>query len=212
MQHGKCCYCEQRIPDEGHLKAVEHFRPKSIFKDLKNDWENLLLACSQCNGKKSDKFPVILSDRSDELETSDPKTASEETPAIIDPSDSETDPEDHIGFDFTGSDMSDEEYGIIMARNNSLMGHTTIETVGLGRMFYAKKRYDHYVCTIMQDYRNLLIAASQKNERGLESCKRTFHQLMSAKGEFAAFVRAFVRHKRLNRPPIGIRISVGSEI
>lgn len=56
MQHGKCCYCEQKIPKEGHQKAVEHFKPKSIFKYFINDWDNLLLACPQCNGKKSDKF------------------------------------------------------------------------------------------------------------------------------------------------------------
>ncbi|RLC18520.1 MAG: TIGR02646 family protein [Deltaproteobacteria bacterium] len=212
MQHGKCCYCEQRIPDEGHLKAVEHFRPKSVFRNLKNEWKNLLLSCAQCNGKKSDKFPVILSDTSGESETLYPETASRETPAVIDPSDPEINPEDHISFDFSGGDTSYEEYGIIMARHGSLMGQITIETVGLDRMFYAKKRYDYYVYIIMQDFRNLLIALSQGNERDLESCKRTFRQLMSAKGEFAAFTRAFVRHKKLDRPPVGIRIPVGSEI
>ncbi len=64
MQHGKCCYCERRLPETGHLKAVEHFRPKSVFPELRNEWRNLLLACSQCNGQKADKFPEIPSDPS----------------------------------------------------------------------------------------------------------------------------------------------------
>ena len=59
MQHMKCCYCECRIPQDGHLKAVEHFRPKSVYQELKNEWSNLLLACAQCNGKKRDKLPVM---------------------------------------------------------------------------------------------------------------------------------------------------------
>ena len=63
MQHGKCCYCEIDLPKKGHLKAVEHFAPKSIFKGLRNEWENLLLACSLCNGEKSNKYSVILSDK-----------------------------------------------------------------------------------------------------------------------------------------------------
>ena len=51
MQYYKCCYCEMPIPSRGHLKAVEHFEPKSVFKLKTNDWNNLLLACAQCNGK-----------------------------------------------------------------------------------------------------------------------------------------------------------------
>ena len=61
MQKEKCCYCEQLIPKKGHIKAVEHFHPKSVYKHMRNDWKNLLLVCAQCNGKKSDKFPVRLS-------------------------------------------------------------------------------------------------------------------------------------------------------
>jgi len=31
MQNGKCRYCQQKIPPEGHGNAVEHFKPQSIF-------------------------------------------------------------------------------------------------------------------------------------------------------------------------------------
>jgi len=50
MQHGKCAYCEMKLPLEGHQKTVDHFRPKGKFKSRVNDWKNLLLVCAQCNG------------------------------------------------------------------------------------------------------------------------------------------------------------------
>ena len=81
MQHGKCCYCEQSIGDRTHGKHVEHFRPRR-FQDLVYCWNNLLLACADCNGAKSAKFP-----KSEDGE-----------PLLIDPSDPNDDPEDHIEF------------------------------------------------------------------------------------------------------------------
>lgn len=56
---GKCAYCESYIihVDFGH---IEHFKPKSKYPDLCFEWENLLLACSICNGTsyKGSKFPL----------------------------------------------------------------------------------------------------------------------------------------------------------
>lgn len=58
MFNGKCAYCESKIThiDYGH---IEHFKPKSRFKELSFEWSNLLLACGICNGSehKGDKFP-----------------------------------------------------------------------------------------------------------------------------------------------------------
>lgn len=58
MFSGKCAYCESHIRHVGY-GAIEHFNPKSKFPDLCFSWENLLLACDQCNdkGHKGDKFP-----------------------------------------------------------------------------------------------------------------------------------------------------------
>ena len=60
MQHGKCCYCESEIPKDGHGKEVEHYYPQaqSLYPHFRNDWNNLLLVCHSCNGKKSHKFPL----------------------------------------------------------------------------------------------------------------------------------------------------------
>ena len=82
MQHRKCCYCEQPIPDVGIGQQVEHFRPKSTYKHLKYEWSNLLMACGECNHAKLAQFP----------ESSDGE------PLLRDPSDLTLDPEDHITF------------------------------------------------------------------------------------------------------------------
>lgn len=48
-----CSYCEDQITVG---LAVEHILPRKHFPALKTKWENLLLACAKCNGKKSDNY------------------------------------------------------------------------------------------------------------------------------------------------------------
>ena len=97
MQREKCCYCERKIPDTGHAKAVEHFAPKSVFKARRNHWSNLLLACSQCNGKKGSKFPVMLTENAHEEKILYVKKAGKNPPALIDPS-GKINPEAHLDY------------------------------------------------------------------------------------------------------------------
>ncbi len=207
MQYHKCCYCEQMIPSEGHSKAVEHFKPKSIFKYLRNDWKNLLLVCPQCNGGKLNRFPVELTEESGETKVVYIKTESDAKPLIIDPSNPGIDPEEHIDFIV---DDADDVYGLITARDNSKLGQLTIEVVRLDNEFYTDKRRHYYFNTLMLGYRNLLEARQQDNKVMIESCKKSFEMWMSAKGEFAAFVRAYARYKQLDRR-FGINIPVGAE-
>ena len=47
-----CSYCERLIE---HLPHVEHIQPQSKHPALKGCWENLLLACVNCNATKKDK-------------------------------------------------------------------------------------------------------------------------------------------------------------
>ena len=54
MSFGKCCFCETKINEESKYMEVEHFHPKSKYKDEVVDWDNLLPICKRCNGKKSD--------------------------------------------------------------------------------------------------------------------------------------------------------------
>ena len=53
MSFVKCCFCETKINEESKYMEVEHFHPKSIYKDEVVDWDNLLPICKRCNGKKS---------------------------------------------------------------------------------------------------------------------------------------------------------------
>lgn len=65
--HGKCAYCESR---EGVTLELEHFRPRAravgadgrVAPDhywwLTYEWDNLLLACAECNRSKGMRFPI----------------------------------------------------------------------------------------------------------------------------------------------------------
>ncbi len=175
MQHGKCCYCERRLPEKGHLKAVEHFKPKSVFTGSRNDWMNLLLACAQCNGKKGDKFPEILSEQVNEEKI---LYLAAEQPAILDPSDPEIDPEDHIDFDFSGPEWADG-FALIMAKNGSRLGEETIRTVGLDAGFYSRERRGRYLRVILVSYVNLLEALDHGDGDRITAQRQSFELLMA---------------------------------
>lgn len=51
-----CAYCNQRLPAS---LAVEHIQPKVNVPELELEWDNFLLACTNCNSTKGDK-PVEL--------------------------------------------------------------------------------------------------------------------------------------------------------
>lgn len=63
MAFGKCCYSEVRLNEEGKYMEVEHFLPKSIYKDKVMEWGNLLPACKPCNtakgGHDTGKYPIV---------------------------------------------------------------------------------------------------------------------------------------------------------
>ncbi len=210
MQREKCCYCEQIIPKEGHAKAVEHFQPKSIFKFLRNDWKNLLLACAECNGTKSDKFPVELTDNNNlakvvYLKKVVPKRGK---PLLIDPSDPHIDPEDHI--DFLVDESNFETLGIPIEKGRSKRGRVTIEVIRLHAPYYVKKRRTFLLETLLSAYHTLLNAHNNTNNPIVEGLKTRFILLMAANHEFAAVARSFCRAKKLDRPPFNIAIPRGA--
>jgi uncharacterized protein (TIGR02646 family) len=47
-----CSYCERRHDE---APAVEHVQPKSRRRELERDWDNLLLACRNCNSTKGSR-------------------------------------------------------------------------------------------------------------------------------------------------------------
>ncbi len=51
LTHGKCAYCEGRVGPQS-WKGIEHYHPKSIYRDQAFEWVNLFPICDICNGMK----------------------------------------------------------------------------------------------------------------------------------------------------------------
>ncbi len=56
-QYNKCYLCERVC---GTDFQVEHLKCQRNNPHLKQVWDNLLLGCSYCNGRKSDTYDIIL--------------------------------------------------------------------------------------------------------------------------------------------------------
>lgn len=203
MQHNKCSYCEAIIPSEGHAKAVEHIIPKTHFDELKNDWENLLLACSQCNGQKSDKYPVMILGKKCDVGVVKSNITTPLEALIIDPS--KDDPEQYLDYDF-GDGAVNSDAGIIMAKDNCDIGLTTIDAIDLCSKFYSDRRNRYFRHTVLKEIEVLAEAVSLKDDEMLSRSKDRLNLMMSNKSEFAGFVRAFVREKRLDKKPVELII------
>ncbi len=201
MQYEKCCYCENKIPEKGHAKAVEHIVPKSIVKELTNDWNNLLLACAQCNGKKSNKFPLELfrmKDQEDESKVTviylkkagDFKKGA---PLLIDPS--KEDPEEYLDF---VCDIANFDFGLIKPKNNSKKGAFSIKTIGLYDNHYTDIHRDYIRETLLGLFRMLTQAIDNKDQANIELYKNHFTQITKANYKLAGLARSFVYNNRLN--------------
>lgn len=120
MQHAKCAFCEVETPFSS--SPIEHFRPKAeAWRHLPGEpsqvdrerywwlawtWTNLLFSCPRCNdrGHKANYFPL---ERASELLAAPRRPATSplpdlhftvqvERPLLLDPTDTSTDPLDHI--------------------------------------------------------------------------------------------------------------------
>lgn len=131
FHHGKCCYCEKKfIPANLH---VEHFRPKSGVKQGRNQkelhigyywlayvWENLLLACHDCNSVyKSTIFPLANPNIRTKRTLSHHYDITLENPLLVDPV--SVNPRNHIIFRGVSP--------VALSR----AGRTTIREIGLRR-------------------------------------------------------------------------------
>lgn len=191
MQHGKCCYCEKEIPEDGGGQAIEHFHPKAKdkFPHLENEWSNLLHACPCCNGKKRKQFPVDSDGNS----------------LLINPAEvGGGDPEDHIEFNV---DDEDGNFGRVSTKNGSQRGRVSIDVIGLDLVAKRRERTTSY---------NRLYAAyvdmvTAPNEVTGSQKVRAFEALLQANNEHAAFARAFARAKRVDTR-FGVKIPHGADI
>lgn len=56
MTASHCAYCDGFPLDVQALSTIDHFKPKSKFRDLAFAWQNLYLVCSACNFWKRDHW------------------------------------------------------------------------------------------------------------------------------------------------------------
>jgi len=114
----KCVYCESHVSHVGYVH-IEHYKPKSKYRELCFEWDNLLLGCAVCNGKqyKGDKFPL-----------------NREGGPFINPC--KEDPDDFFEFEF------DKNTGTANVIPQNIRGITTEKEIGLNRPDLVRHRSD----------------------------------------------------------------------
>lgn len=190
MQHGKCCYCEKKIDTSGSGQAVEHYRPKGVgeFVHLADTWTNLLHACSDCNGAKGSKFPLL----------------EDGSPALIDPSDPTTDPEDHI--DFPVDDEDDLAFASAIPKDKSARGARTVKALKLDVAGRRRARAAHFK-DLLSAYLDILAADPATRDAKV----RAFRARLGADHPYTAFARAFARKKNAEKR-FDIAIPMGAQL
>lgn len=56
--HSKCAYCESKV-GQNTPGDVEHKVPSSVDRSKHFEWDNLTIACTECNRRKNDYFDQI---------------------------------------------------------------------------------------------------------------------------------------------------------
>ena len=184
-QHGKCAFCESKLL---HVSSgdVEHFRPKAGWRQaaeeplqkpgyywLAYSWDNLLLACSQCNRRhKSNLFP--LEDRASRA-TSPSDDLGLERPSFVDPG--AEDPAEHIGF----------RAEVAVAR--TVRGRVTVDALGLNRPALVERRAD-----FLQIVESMQAAVVALESNGLDATRHRSWLIRATQDhqQWAAMVRSFV--------------------
>ena len=129
LQREKCCYCES-MPSATSSLRIDHFRPKGAIRQRKGSarvypgyywlayqWDNLVLACDDCNLKKSDYFPL---EDPGQRARSHLDLLDREAPLLLNPY-IETNPSDHVTFDGSA------------CRPETEHGRVTVTILGLNR-------------------------------------------------------------------------------
>jgi len=54
LQGGRCCYCRRWLLSTAYAKPIEHVLPRTHYPQFSIEFWNLAVACSDCNGAKTD--------------------------------------------------------------------------------------------------------------------------------------------------------------
>lgn len=178
VQHGKCCFCEQKRP-HGREGDVEHFRPKTGFQIdsesllqkpgyywLAYDFDNLFYACKVCNQEyKKNFFP--LTDETKRAFSHNNDWKNEESLILHPEFDN---PSDHIEF----------VAEIAKPKDGSPKGRVTIELVGLNDPKLVEQRFEY-----LKILRKLALLARQ----GDNEAQDLFKDLGKSKHQYSLMVR-----------------------
>ena len=145
------------------------------------------------NGKKSNQFPILLTNNENETKILYINEKSSGTPMVINPS--KLDPEKYLTYRL---DDSKDDFGIICSVEDNELGNTTIRVIGVYDIFYTKEHREH-LFILGDTYMNLLRAKNQKNDTQVDSIKEKFGIWMSSKNKFSALTRSFAEKKNLSR-------------
>lgn len=199
--HGKCAFCEAKIPRPYADAHVEHWRPKGSVRQVREDpavvpgyywlaydWDNLLLACLFCNrDNKSTIFPLEhaanrASDHNHNL--------ANEVPLLLKPDDG-TDPRDHIEF----------VQELPRPRNESVLGATTIRVLGLDRLEH--KQRDDLLLELQDAYDTVNRFngdAHPAAQRLVAQGRAVYEEAPKPSSPFSAMAIAFIADKPLPDP------------
>ena len=163
MQHEKCCYCEDKILLRGPTQNIEHYFPKNddMYPHLKNDWDNLLHSCADCNQTKKAQFPLN----------------EDNIPLIINPSNDNINPEDHITFNTSDDDLF--ALGLPLVKNDSEFGENSIKILKLDIDFKCFNRVTYYKNILFDKYIELYLASQSSDDEDLHIAKDNFERLLS---------------------------------
>ncbi len=191
--HRKCAYCESRIPGPAH-GGIEHHRPKQGARNLDAksadhlhyawlayEWENLLLACSNCSRRQ--KFEDRMVGKRDLFPVKGPRTPllatiaecrANEKALLLDPT--FDDPAVHLSFDSNG---------VCTGRTHA--GQVTIELLALNRelLVSARKRKWAEVESTVRQYADAI-----RTKQEVVPLRQRLRKLLSANEQYLAAARA----------------------
>ncbi len=179
VYNSKCCYCETKLTKN---YEIEHFRPQSEYKWLKNSWSNLLFVCSSCNKSKGNRFEVSSTKITEKPENIDIHNSAAflnefEKPFFL-----------HPEYDEIENFVCFEKGGKIISKNDNQRANYTIKHTNLNHADLVKERYEIIVQFINKSKNNLLKEELKKTIN--EFTKDAHNKELS----FTAFRKYIVKH------------------
>lgn len=169
MSEGKCCFSECKLVEEGKYLEVEHFHPKTTYKDEVLKWENLLPISSAVNKAKSDydtKSEPIINPRFD-------------------------DPKEHLIFKayrFKGKDELGNKTIEVLNLNDTNLWVSKRFEIGNKAVEQLEE-----ISKELDEFDNLSKKTTQKRNNIIRKLRNLFHE-GTPKAEYSAVVASYLLH------------------